>query len=409
MKEKRNYKSKFDRIISVFAWLSLIFAFFACSICVLASFSSEQNGKEIFGIKMLIVASDSMSKSPLSENEKIFFNSGDIVIIKKVEDNRSLNVGDVISFVSYNSDSYGKTLTHKIKSIKYNASNVVIGYETYGINTGVSDKAIVTPNSIIGIYVNKIPNVGRIFAFMKTPSGYYLSILTPSILIMIYFSLKAGMAIEKRKKTLNYDQEIKLLKERILVLEGKDNVSNGSNDNTNGESIEALALTISENAFTEDNISTNTLNFVDKNIPRGKKIPFSQKLLSLDGEIQDYFNQIHNELISYKKVHDRLSIRGISYRYGKKLLAKMTVRGKTLKLHLDLDVNELNYNAYYQKDLSNVKAYKQVPFTVKVKSNRGKNNAIKLVNELMAKNEIVKNSKFNEIDAVEQLKEKINL
>ena len=49
---------------------------------------------------------------------------------------------------------------------------------------------------------------------------------------------------------------------------------------------------------------------------------------------------------------------------GRKLLAKITVRGKTLKLHLALDVAKFNKNVFFQKDMSSVKAYAEVPFTV---------------------------------------------
>ena len=405
MKENKKEKNVFNRVISIFAWLSLTFAIIMSAICIFATFSSEQNGKEIFGVKMLIVASDSMSKSPLSENEDVFFNSGDIVIIKKVNDTKSFNVGDVITFVSYNPDSYGKTLTHKIRQVKYNSNNVVIGYETYGINTGVSDQAIVTPNTILGVYVNKIPNLGKIFAYLKTPSGYYLSILTPAMLLIIFFSIKVGASVERNKKVSKYTQEIESLKQRILVLENINSSTELSKIETQPK-VELAATSLAQNIEGESSEVVDNL-FIDNNKPQKKKTSFAQKILSLKEEVQNYFNSIHNELISYKKVHERVSFRGISYRYGKNLLAKMTVRGKTLKLHLALNVNEFNYNSFYQTDLSNVKAYEQVPFTVKVKSARGQKNAIKLVEALMAKNEIAKNVKFNQVDSLKFLSEKI--
>ncbi len=403
MTKNKKEKNVFNRVISIFAWLSLIFAIIMSTICIFATFSSEQNGKEIFGVKMLIVASDSMSKSPLSENEEVFFNSGDIVIIKKVDDTKSFNVGDVITFVSYNSDSYGKTLTHKIRQVKYNSNNVVIGYETYGINTGVSDQAIVTPNTILGVYVNKIPNLGRIFAYLKTPSGYYLSILTPAMLLIIFFSIKVGASVERNKKVSKYTQEIETLKQRILALESI-NTAIEQPKNENQPKVELATTSLAQNVEEESSFVVEN-SFVDNLITQKKKTSFAQKILSLKVEVQNYFDSIHNELISYKKVHDRVSFRGISYRYGKKLLAKMTVRGKTLKLHLALDVNEFNYNTYYQKDLSNVKAYEQVPFTVKVKSERGAKNAITLVKTLAEQNQLIKNDKFNKINSINMLKE----
>ena len=88
---------------------------------------------------------------------------------------------------------------------------------------------------------------------------------------------------------------------------------------------------------------------------------------------------------------------------GRKLLAKITVRGKTLKLHLSLSVDEFNNNVYFQKDLSSVKTYEDVPFTVKVKSNRGVNNAIRLINALMDKEGVQLKRNFEYVNAIKQL------
>ena len=177
MGKEKVKKTIFEKILSIFAWCVFVIAILTALLAVWASFSSDKNGKEIFGVKFLIVASDSMSKSPISENEEIFFDAGDVVIIKTTKDNTSFKVGDVITFISYNPDSYGKTLTHKIREINYSKSGKLIGYTTYGINTGESDRVLVSPDTIIGQYSGKIPKLGTMFSYLKTPAGYYLSIL----------------------------------------------------------------------------------------------------------------------------------------------------------------------------------------------------------------------------------------
>ena len=140
---------------------------------------------------------------------------------------------------------------------------------------------------------------------------------------------------------------------------------------------------------------------------RANRMTFAQRLLSLDQAVQQYFDNLHNELCSYKKVHERLSNKCMSYRVGRKLIAKITVRGKTMKLHLALDINAFSQSVYHQKDMSAVKAYAQVPFTVKVKSDRGEKNAIKLVEALMSENQTLKNQRYNQVNQIEILKEKI--
>ena len=83
----------------------------------------------------------------------------------------------------------------------------------------------------------------------------------------------------------------------------------------------------------------------------------------------------------------------------------MTVRGKTLKLFLALNVDDFSRSVYFQEDSSNVKMYEDVPFTVKIKSNRAKNNAIKLVTSVAEQNNLIKNDKFEKENVIEQLNE----
>jgi signal peptidase I len=380
MKKDKTKKRVYEKILSAFAWLTFILAVLLSVITVCSTFSDEKNGKQIFGHKMLIVASDSMSKSAISEDEKIFFNVGDLIIVRTTDDFTKLEVGQVISFFSYNPDSYGKTLTHKIRSIKYSSMGKLIGYETYGINTGVSDQAVVQPESIIGVYAFKIPTVGNVFSFLKTPRGFYLSILTPSILLIIFFSIKVGKYFGKREaiKEYPYNQEIEELKQRIAKLEQRE---------------ESLATVDSNNEVIEPKSPSI----------QGKSRSFTEKLLSLDDNVKGYFNTMHNTLVSYKKVRARVSFKCISYRFGRDLLAKITVRGKTLKLHLALKLDEFNEKVFFQQDYSNIKAYEDVPFTVKVKSERGEKNAVKLIEALMQTKGIAKNDKYEQVDFVSLL------
>ena len=183
-------KNIIDKAIRIFAWIVFVFAVCLCTICVFASFSSEKNGKEIFGVKMLIVATDSMSRSNVSKlnnDEQVFFDAGDLIIIKTTDDGTEFKEGDVICFLSYSPESYGLTLTHKIRKVHYAKSGAVIGYTTYGINTGDSDSTVISPEMVLGSYSKKMPKVGHVFAFLKSPAGYYLSIVTPAVLLIIYF------------------------------------------------------------------------------------------------------------------------------------------------------------------------------------------------------------------------------
>ena len=225
-------------ITRIFAWVVFGIAVITAVLAVFASLSGEKNSKEIFGVKILIVATDSMSKSAVSSannDEQIFFDAGDLIIIKCDEKGTEYKEGDVIAFLSYSPESFGKTLTHKIKKVHYSESGDLIGYTTYGINTGVNDSTVVSPEMVLGSYSSKIPVVGNLFAYLKTPAGYYLSILTPSVLLIIYFSVSVGKYFGRKElvKVLGGEEKVKELLGEDKPLEDKKDTSNEKTDNLN--------------------------------------------------------------------------------------------------------------------------------------------------------------------------------
>ena len=106
--------------------------------------------------------------------------------MKNVDDPTTLEAGDIIAFLSTNSDSYGETVTHMIREVKTNKDGRVIGYVTFGTNTGVDDEALVEPEYVLGIYATRMPLVGRFFAFVKSTPGYIICILIPFLLLILY-------------------------------------------------------------------------------------------------------------------------------------------------------------------------------------------------------------------------------
>lgn len=134
------------------------------------------------------------------------------------------------------------------------------------------------------------------------------------------------------------------------------------------------------------------------------RIPFADKMIYLDKKTQGYYNALMNKFKGLRKMNVRISTKGVSFRLGRDLVAKLTVRGKTLRLHLALDVNAYDAKVYFQKDLGDVKSYVEVPFAVKIKSDRGLKNALKLIDDLVANKGIEEKTRFNESDGVEDLK-----
>ena len=172
--------------LKVVTWLLVAFTVFMMIFTIFTVTTVDRNDRSIFGVKFYIVQTDSMSLSEYNKDMDVHFNAGDIIIVKEVKDRRALKAGDVIAFMSTNTESYGETVTHMIREVKTNANGKVIGYVTFGTNTGTDDEALVEPEYILGVYTNKLPGVGNFFAFVKTTPGYIICILVPFLLLILY-------------------------------------------------------------------------------------------------------------------------------------------------------------------------------------------------------------------------------
>ena len=238
-----NEKTKkiLDIALKVIIWVVVAFAVFMMIFTIVTVSTVDRNDRSIFGLKFYIVQTDSMSKSENNKDIDIHFNAGDIIIIKNVKDATALNVGDVIAFMSTNSVSYGETVTHMIRDVKKDEQGKVIGYVTYGTNTGTNDEALVEPEYVLGKYTGKLPGVGNFFAFVKSTPGYIICILVPFVLLILYNGVnvirlfkkykaeqKAQIDAEKAEILAEREQNAQMLKE-LQALKAQLEKQNGDN------------------------------------------------------------------------------------------------------------------------------------------------------------------------------------
>lgn len=179
-------KKTLNIALKVFTYLLVAFTVFMMLFTIITVTTVDKNDRNVFGYRFYIVQTDSMSLSEKNPDAEIYFDAGDIIVSKLPKDPTALQPGDVITFMSINSTSYGETITHMIREVKTSDSGRVLGYVTYGTNTGTNDEALVTPDYVLGVYVAKMPLVGRFFAFVKTVPGYITCILVPFLLLIGY-------------------------------------------------------------------------------------------------------------------------------------------------------------------------------------------------------------------------------
>lgn len=177
-------------IKTVAVWLVVALAVSMMIFTVISVTTFNRNDRALFGYKMYIVNSDSMAKTD--------FNAGDLIFAKEV-DPSTLKEGDIITYMSQNTASFGETVTHKIRKVTTDAEGNA-GFITYGTTTGKDDETIVTYPYVLGKYQGKIAGLGTFFNFLKTPPGYFVCIFTPFMLIIVYEGVKFFNLFRRYKK-----------------------------------------------------------------------------------------------------------------------------------------------------------------------------------------------------------------
>ena len=175
---------------TVLVWLVVAFAVGMMIFTLISVNTFDKTDRNIFGFKFFIVTSDSMSATD--------FDAGDIAISKNV-DPKTLKEGDIITFLSQDSDNFGEVITHKIRRLTTDA-NGRPGFVTYGTTTDNDDKTVVTHEYVVGQYVGRIPKVGSFFMFLKTTPGYILCILLPFLLLILSQGLNCIRLFRQYKK-----------------------------------------------------------------------------------------------------------------------------------------------------------------------------------------------------------------
>lgn len=128
----------------------------------------------------------------------------DAIVVKR-EDNNKYVIGDIITFLSSDINYSGLTVTHRVVD-KKRVSNSRYLYTTKGDNNTVIDPAQVSTEDIYGRVLFKIPKIGYVQSFLSKPSNFFLCILGPAFIVIIYDLFRIFRTLSKRKVIM--DEEI---------------------------------------------------------------------------------------------------------------------------------------------------------------------------------------------------------
>ncbi|MBQ2863614.1 MAG: signal peptidase I [Clostridia bacterium] len=183
-------KKAFDVVKKVAVGIVFCIAVFMMIFTIVSVTTFDRNDRDIFGYKIYTVLSDSMAATD--------FDAGSVVIMKEV-DPSTLKEGDIISYISQNTENYGEVVTHKIRKLTKDAGGEP-GFVTYGTTTDTDDELIVTYPYITGKYQTHISGVGHFFEYLRTPVGYITCIFIPFALLMLYQGINCVKLFRRYKK-----------------------------------------------------------------------------------------------------------------------------------------------------------------------------------------------------------------
>ena len=152
----------------------------------------------------LIINAKDTNKNPLFSTYVIVSPSmvptikiNDAIVIKRI-DNDGYNIGDIITFTSNDINYKDLMVTHRIvdkEKISYKNSE----YTTKGDNNLRIDPNLVQTDAIQGRVLFKIPKVGYVKDFFSKPINYFLCLLIPTIIFIVYEIGRIVVVICKKK------------------------------------------------------------------------------------------------------------------------------------------------------------------------------------------------------------------
>jgi len=182
-------KQTLKKVVSIFQWLLTIVLVSVVLLLIFTAFDPVKS------FQVLRVMSGSMEPG---------IKTGSVVFVKQVNP-KELKSGDVITFLSNNAN---QLVTHRI--VQISEDNKII---TKGDANSSRDVDSVALTSVKGKVIFAAPYLGYISSWTKTPYGFILLIIIPTILIIIneIFNIRGTVKNEVDKKTKDSSVPVILL------------------------------------------------------------------------------------------------------------------------------------------------------------------------------------------------------
>ena len=130
---------------------------------------------------------------------------------------------------------------------------------------------------------------------------------------------------------------------------------------------------------------------------------FTAKLIQSDDKVKYYYSELKNHLLSYTNVKNRISWKWETFRLGKKMIAKLRMRGKTLSIVLALDPAQFENSKYLIESIAEIASYSDTPSLYRIKNDRRLHYAKELIDKLFADEGVEVKKDYSSIDYAKEL------
>lgn len=124
---------------------------------------------------------------------------------------------------------------------------------------------------------------------------------------------------------------------------------------------------------------------------------FTAKVIQSDEKTKRYYSELKNHLLSYSGVKSKTSWKWETFRKGRKILAKLRLRGKTLSVCLALNADDYADTKFKVENVGEVRALAVTPCLYRIKNDRRLGYAKQLADILM-QNDGIEKANLEQVD-----------
>lgn len=365
--------------------------------------------------------------------------TGSMIVGRVPNSEADIEVGTVITFEVKQGNSV-ILVTHRVVEIRTNAAGVV-SYTTRGDNTQANDSVNPTFEDVVGIYTgNRCGVFGYIFGFLQSTQGaialIIIALIVAATFIIVHFvnlvTMWRSIALSALKKSGNILTETQVEQLGVIAdvigivskepLDKQDILrkdkklkwfiktgrlprrpyNNDFDENAVSENEELPPLRLVE---AEPSVSAETAEigeetavaaeeegggtFKDRSEKMTYRFSLLAKIIRLDNPSKERYSTIKNELLSYFKVRVRMGGKYEVFSLGRKTVARIGVRGKTLCLYLAGDPEKYEGSKFAVERVNS-----NTPCLYRIKSALRAKYACLLIGELMRELGATKNESY---------------